>query len=383
MAVASTLTRPAPAGTAYLKGTTMRLRAALTSTLIIPAMILAACGTADSEATDSDQSTAQAETSTGDQENQAGDNESGADATTPDGSAAPAEPASTAVADPVDRDQLPQASGDFGDKPTITVPDNDPPDSLQRVVLSEGDGPESAAGDTIIVDYLGQVWGGDVFDNSYDRGSPFVVQVGGPQRQVVTGWDVGLQGVAAGSRVLLSFPPRDGYGAEGSPPAIGGTDTLIFVVDVINVYSADSSGDADATAQDIPDGWPTVGGDLGGTPTVSVPATLPEPSQEGTLVIAQGDGEPVQPGVILMQYVATTWDGSLTAQSWPDPTGADPNAGIGPQQLQVAPSAQFSGLIGVPIGSRVLVRTPANDDIGSPAIARVFDLLAQTDVVTD
>ena len=40
-----------------------------------------------------------------------------------------------------------------------------------------------------------------------------------------------------GSRVLMVVPPRaGGYGAAGSPPKIKGTDTLVFVVDILAAY---------------------------------------------------------------------------------------------------------------------------------------------------
>jgi peptidylprolyl isomerase len=52
--------------------------------------------------------------------------------------------------------------------------------------------------------------------------------------QVIPGWDKGLVGQTVGSRVLLVIPPADGYGSAGSPQAnIKGTDTLVFVVDIL------------------------------------------------------------------------------------------------------------------------------------------------------
>ena len=37
------------------------------------------------------------------------------------------------------------------------------------------------------------------------------------------------------SRVLLVIPPKDGYGSAGSSAAgINGTDTLVFVVDIVD-----------------------------------------------------------------------------------------------------------------------------------------------------
>ena len=51
----------------------------------------------------------------------------------------------------------------------------------------------------------------------------------------VAGWDEGLVGQPVGSQVLLVIPPDKGYGAAGSPQAgISGTDTLVFVVDILD-----------------------------------------------------------------------------------------------------------------------------------------------------
>ena len=129
-------------------------------------------------------------------------------------------------------ENLPSASGDFGDKPVLTFPDTPAPHGLAVDVLVQGDGEIVEAGDDIEVNYLGQVWGGKVFDNSYDRRSSISFGIG--VGQVIAGWDEALVGRAVGSRVLVSIPPRLGYGDRGMPQAgIGGTDTLVFVVDVV------------------------------------------------------------------------------------------------------------------------------------------------------
>ncbi|MBI9114701.1 FKBP-type peptidyl-prolyl cis-trans isomerase [Sanguibacter suaedae] len=130
--------------------------------------------------------------------------------------------------------ELPQASGAFGEKPQLTFPASGAPEGLQVQVLSEGDGPQVAAGDNIVVHYLGQSWGGGVFDNSYDRGATidFPIGIGA----VIGGWDQGLVGQNIGSRLLLSIPPELGYGERGVPQAgIAGGATLVFVVDIVDV----------------------------------------------------------------------------------------------------------------------------------------------------
>lgn len=127
---------------------------------------------------------------------------------------------------------LPTASGSFGDKPVLTFPDAPAPEGLEVVVLEQGDGAEVEAGQSIEVNYLGQTWDGQVFDNSYDRGSSISFPIG--VGAVIAGWDDALVGQHAGSRVLISIPPHLGYGERGVPQAgIGGGDTLVFVVDVL------------------------------------------------------------------------------------------------------------------------------------------------------
>lgn len=304
---------------------------------------------------------------------------SGASASTTAATLGPSVPPATAVAAAVPADQLPTASGAFGEKPTLTFPSSDPPPSLQRVILSEGTGPVTQSGDWLITNYLGQVWNGSVFDNSYDRGATSAFQIG--VGKVVPGWDVGLVGVPVGSRVMLSLPPADGYGSTGNSSAgISGTDTLVFVVDIVDAVGASTSGQADAEVQPPPANAPQVSGDLGGPATVSVPAGTPEPTAPTVTVLAKGTGAPIQLGQVLVQYSAVTWTGEDAGSTWT----AGAAAGGGPQELPVATGGPFAGLVGVPLGSRVLVQIPGQTDASTgqsqPAIAAVVDVLVQTTV---
>jgi len=109
----------------------------------------------------------------------------------------------------------------------------EPADRLRIAPLVQGDGAQVEKGQTIVVDYLGQVYDGKApFDASYSRGEPTSFQIG--TGKVIKGWDQALVGRAVGSRVLLSIPPDLGYGAEGNKDAgIKGTDTLYFVIDIL------------------------------------------------------------------------------------------------------------------------------------------------------
>ena len=131
---------------------------------------------------------------------------------------------------------LPTVSGAAGQKPTVKVPATAPPATLVTETLIQGTGPAVRKGQLLVAQYVGVIWkGGKQFDASWDRGAPasFPIGVG----QVIKGWDAALVGVKAGSRVLLSVPPAQGYGAKGQEQAgIKGTDTLVFVVDVLGSH---------------------------------------------------------------------------------------------------------------------------------------------------
>jgi peptidylprolyl isomerase len=109
-----------------------------------------------------------------------------------------------------------------------------PADELQVIPMIEGEGEAVEKGDSVTFDYLGQVYGTDnVFDQSYTT-APRTFSVG--TGNLIKAWDEGLIGVKTGSRVMIIAPPGEGYGPNGNPQAgIKGTDTLVFVIDVLGV----------------------------------------------------------------------------------------------------------------------------------------------------
>jgi peptidylprolyl isomerase len=131
---------------------------------------------------------------------------------------------------------LPSVTAKSGAAPTITIPKSaKAPSKLVAKTLIKGTGPAVAAGQTVITQYVGEIYRtGKVFDSSWSRGAPFGFTIGATPSQVISGWDKGLIGQTVGSRVMLVVPPADGYGKTGSSQAgIKGTDTLVFVVDIL------------------------------------------------------------------------------------------------------------------------------------------------------
>ncbi|PID97139.1 MAG: FKBP-type peptidylprolyl isomerase [Actinomycetales bacterium] len=120
--------------------------------------------------------------------------------------------------------------------PSIQMPATAPPTELVSQTLIEGAGPAVTAGQTVTVHYVGALWkDGSVFDASWTRNEPYRVENIG-KAQVISGWNKGLVDKTVGSRVLLVVPPAEGYGEDGRPPAISGTDTLVFVVDILDAH---------------------------------------------------------------------------------------------------------------------------------------------------
>ena len=119
-------------------------------------------------------------------------------------------------------------------KPVITIPPGDAPAELAIHDEVIGDGVEAVVGSRVVVHYAGVAWStGHEFDASWNRGDTFDFRLGA--REVIEGWDRGVAGMKVGGRRHLTIPPNLGYGSRGAGGVIKGGETLVFVVDLIDV----------------------------------------------------------------------------------------------------------------------------------------------------
>jgi peptidylprolyl isomerase len=271
---------------------------------------------------------------------------------------------------------LPTVSGDYGEKPKVKADTKEKPGTkLRSAVLVEGKGPKVAKGDLLVADYLGSVYATNkVFDNSYDRGQPAGFEIG--TGKVIKGWDETLVGVKTGSRVLMVIPPAKGYGTEGNTDAgIKGTDSLVFVVDVIASYGKDATkaeGSSSAVTG-LPASLPKVEGALGAAPKITVAKGTTPPKAAVKTVIVTGDGEPLANGKLaIVQYAAVNFAGEALDSTWT--TGVPRAFGIG---IEGQPTP-FDELVGVPVGSRVLLLLPAQEggDPKKDSVVVAIDVVA-------
>jgi FKBP-type peptidyl-prolyl cis-trans isomerase len=132
---------------------------------------------------------------------------------------------------------LPTVKATTGTAPVVTIPKTAPSKKLVVKTLIKGSGPKLIAGQTVVAQYVAVNYRtkkvfNTTWPSSASAGTPFSFTLGGTS--VIPGFIKGLTGVPVGSRVMLVIPPAEGYGKTGQSSAgIKGTDTLVFVVDIL------------------------------------------------------------------------------------------------------------------------------------------------------
>lgn len=98
------------------------------------------------------------------------------------------------------------------------------------VPITEGDGANPVATDTVTVHYHGTLRDGSVFDSSVERDSPATFSLSG----VIACWTEGVQHIKVGGKAKLLCPADTAYGDVG-PPGIPGGAALLFEVELLSI----------------------------------------------------------------------------------------------------------------------------------------------------
>ncbi|MFD4606153.1 FKBP-type peptidyl-prolyl cis-trans isomerase [Streptomyces sp. NPDC058464] len=242
----------------------------------------------------------------------------------------------------------------FDEKPTVAKGSGDPSKNLAVKTVIAGSGKTVAENDFIQANYLGQIWStAKVFDQSYDR-TPLLMQLA--SGSIIDGWLYGLAGKKVGSRVLMAVPPTWGYGSSGNAQAgIKGTDTLVFVVDVLNSFNSKSSSTGKEVAQSDA-ALPKVGTNTDGkAPSIDIPKVDP-PTKLVSNYVLEGDGAVVQAAqTVLCQFKGEVWDsGKVFEQTYESGRLAQ----FSIEQMQGVVKGLAQGITGKKVGSRIMVVTP-------------------------
>ena len=103
----------------------------------------------------------------------------------------------------------------------ITLPDSDPPSSLEVWTVIRGDGPQVSPDQRVVLQYTAVTWsGGEIYDSTWADGQvPRSVLLD----ETFAGLRDGLTDQTVGSRTAIIVPPALGTGSQ----------TLVFAVDIL------------------------------------------------------------------------------------------------------------------------------------------------------
>jgi len=251
-----------------------------------------------------------------------------------------------------------KVTGSFDKQPTLTIPTSK---AGPKVFVSKpihGSGPAVRAGNAVLANLALYKWHGkshSLVGSTYTSGPRiFTGQI------ALAGLATAFKGAHVGDRIVAVLPPKDdGYGPNGQPQLqITGTDTVIWVIDVLQQFSPTAS----ANGSHVTDGGgplPTVTSPPAGqAPAISIPKSAP-PAKLTVTTLIKGTGAKLATGdTVVAQYVGSNWrTGQVFSSSWPSaqaPTGNLFSFKLGGGVI----AGWNQGLAGVPVGSRVMLVVP-------------------------
>jgi peptidylprolyl isomerase len=270
--------------------------------------------------------------------------------------------------------------------PTVQIPDRKADTALVTKTLVPGHGPKLTSGDSYLANFDVYLWRGKTNKLLFSSftSTPEVL----PVTMGLTGLQRALTGERVGARVLAVLPPKFGYGPSGnSQIGIKPSDTLVWVVDLLHAFPANAS----ASGKHVTNGGgslPTVSTGAGGVPQIKVPKTSP-PSKLVVKTLIKGTGTAVKANQsIVVRYVGSIWrDGKVFNSNWP--SAAQPSVPPSVFTLGKLIPAWNTGLVGVPVGSRIMLVVPPSEGYGkagnkqagikgTDTLVFVLDILATT-----
>jgi peptidylprolyl isomerase len=251
-------------------------------------------------------------------------------------------------------------TGTFDTTPIVKIPNLAANNTLTIKTVIHGTGPTLTKTDSLVANFVLYFWTGK---SAALKANTFVTNpaiVGG---QMIPGLEDALVGQKVGSRVLAIIPPALGYGTSGdSQLGVSGNTTLVFIIDVIKSYTADSSASG-ATVSSGGNGLPTISATPGKAPVATIPAGQ-QPTALEVKTLIKGTGPALAKGeYVIAQYVGYIWrTKKLFGSSW---TSGMPFGFIFQDATPQVIPGWDTGLAGQTVGSRVLLVIPPKEGYGS------------------
>ncbi|HQR28250.1 MAG TPA: FKBP-type peptidyl-prolyl cis-trans isomerase [Nocardioides sp.] len=246
-------------------------------------------------------------------------------------------------------------SGALGKEPKVTWSDTVSVDQLARTVVIEGDGETVGEGDSVIT----HVWigNGAAKAQSYSdfNQSAVVLSLG---EQTLPALSQGLEGQTVGSRVVIASPPAQAWGNQGNTQlGIGNADTVVFVVDLLDILPDGPDG-----TKQKPAAWaPTIVETDGEPSSLDFAGTPPPSGRLMRTTVIEGTGKPVTKG----QHLYVNYLGQVPGSDKPFDESYSRDT---PFDFVIGQGSVVKGwdqgLLGVKVGSRVIVQVPPDKGYG-------------------
>ncbi|MGR8012292.1 FKBP-type peptidyl-prolyl cis-trans isomerase [Streptomyces hypolithicus] len=259
----------------------------------------------------------------------------------------------------------PKVSGAFGERAKIGIPQARPSGKFVVSPLNAGKGAKVRQGDVVVINYTAKIWQGhSTLPDTYRQGArPLVFPVA--KSAVIPALDRAVYGQQAGSRIMVVAPAAAAYGETGNAGlGVDGTDTVVFVVDIMRVIGAKSI--IDGHQQPVPGDLPRIN-----AAHAAAQITVPDraaPERLITRMLIPGTGPAVKAGQkVVFQYSGAVWaanrgeeQATIFDSSWSHGGATSVVLGRGN-----AIEGWDKGLMGTKVGSRVLLIVPPGQGYGS------------------
>jgi peptidylprolyl isomerase len=249
-----------------------------------------------------------------------------------------------------------KVTGDFGAAPTVKF---DAPLKVSKTtsqVLTKGKGAAVADGQTFLVNLL--LENGTTakpIGSTYEQGVPtsFTLDSNSLPADLVTA----LKGKTQGSRVAVAASAKDIYGTSGNASlSLKATDSLVMVFDIMAVQPTDVLSGPKGAASKLPAGLPKVVEKSGKITTLDFAKAAKKPSKKLQVIpLVTGTGPKTTAGsLVTLNYVGQVY-GAKKPFNNSYTTGTPATFPIGINGLI---KAWDQALVGVPVGSRVMLVAP-------------------------
>ncbi|MBR8742143.1 FKBP-type peptidyl-prolyl cis-trans isomerase [Nocardiopsis sp. MG754419] len=263
--------------------------------------------------------------------------------------------------------RLPDVTGEVGEEPEITFPDNEPPEEEISGIVSKGSGEDVLVGaeDLVVANVVQYQWTGPgegeamEGQSSYASGAPDLVRMNEMPEYITET----LVSQPLGSRAVYVFPPLSQEEIEQAQ-AMGQEapeGASVLVIDLMDRYSQGAVVPGEQTDDGGGD-LPTVTQDGHSRPEIDIPeGDAPEDLEVAPLI--EGEGAEVEDGQqVIVQYTGVRWDAEENGShevfdsTW-DRGGAPFDTTIGGGAVI---EGWDEGIVGANVGDRLMLVVPGS-----------------------